>query len=60
MSRADLSLWTIFRLPLLAAGLSLSGLATALFFDGPGDGLASALLSGVPVLTVWALIRRRR
>lgn len=60
MSRRDLSLWAIFRTPLLLAALSLSGLLLALFIDGAGDWIASALLASVVVVTAWALVRRRR
>ena len=59
MSRLDQSLWAIFRAPLLVAVLSLGGLLLALFIDGMGDWIASALLASVIVVTAWALVRRR-
>jgi uncharacterized membrane protein len=59
MSRLDQSLWAIFRTPLVVAVLSLGGLLLALFIDGPGDVVASALLASVVLVTAWALVRRR-
>lgn len=54
------SLWEIFRTPLIVAVLSLIGLVGALLVDGPGDWLGASLLAVSVVVTVWALIRRRR
>jgi hypothetical protein len=40
--------------------LSLTGLIGALLEDGLWDAVFSALLASSVVVTVWALIRRRR
>lgn len=60
MSRKDRSLWAIFRAPLWVFVLSLTGLIGALLEDGAWDAVFSALLASSVVVTVWALIRRRR
>ncbi|WP_425984987.1 hypothetical protein [Brevundimonas sp. TWP1-2-1b1] len=60
MSRKDLSLWAIFGAPILVFALSLTGLIGALLEEGMWDGVFSALLASTVVVTVWALIRRRR
>ncbi|WP_426022675.1 hypothetical protein [Brevundimonas sp. PWP3-1b1] len=60
MSRKDLSLWAIFGAPILVFALSLAGLIGALLEEGMWDGVFSALLASTVVVTVWALIRRRR
>ena len=60
MSRKDLSLWAIFGAPILIFALSLTGLIGALLEEGMWDGVFSALLASTAVVTVWALIRRRR
>ena len=60
MSRKDLSLWGIFGAPILVFALSLTGLIGALLEEGMWDGVFSALLASTAVVTVWALIRRRR
>ena len=62
MSRADLSLWRIFRIPLLLALLSLTGLIGALLDDGLWDGLGAGLLAATLVLATaaWFLQRNRR
>ena len=60
MSRKDLSLWAIFGAPILVFALSLTGLIGALLEEGMWDGVFSALLASTAVVTVWALIRRRR
>ncbi|MBA4807391.1 hypothetical protein [Brevundimonas sp.] len=60
MNRKRLSLWAVFRAPILLFVLSLTGLIGALLQDGAWDGAYSALLASTVVVTVWALIRRRR
>jgi hypothetical protein len=60
VSRKDLSLWGIFGAPILVFALSLTGLIGALLEEGMWDGVFSALLASTAVVTVWALIRRRR
>jgi hypothetical protein len=60
MSRADLSLWRIFRIPLLLVALSLTGLIRALLDDGLWDGLGAALLAATLVIATAAWVRRRR
>jgi hypothetical protein len=60
VSRKDLSLWAIFGAPILVFALSLTGLIGALLEEGMWDGVFSALLASTVVVTVWALIRRRR
>lgn len=60
MSRKDLSAWAIFRVPLVVAVLSLTGLVGALLADGVWDGINAALLGVCVVVTGWALIKRRR
>ena len=60
MSRKDLSLWAIFGAPVVVFVLSLTGLIGALLEEGMWDGVFSALLASTVVVTVWALIRRRR
>ncbi len=60
MSRKDLSLWAIFGAPILVFALSLTGLIGALLEEGMWDWVFSALLASTVVVTVWALIRRRR
>ena len=60
MSRKDLSLWAIFGAPILVFALSLAGLIGTLLEEGMWDGVFSALLASTVVVTVWALIRRRR
>lgn len=59
MSRRDLGLWSIFRLPLLIGALSLIGLVGALLGDGLWDGLGVALLAGGLALTTAAWARQR-
>lgn len=60
MSRRDLSPWAIFRIPVVVAILSLIGLVGALLDDGAWDWIGSGLLAVAVVVTVWALIVRRR
>ena len=60
MSRKDLSAWAIFRVPLVVAVLSLTGLVGALLADGVRDGINAALLGVCVVVTGWALVARRR
>ena len=59
MSRRDLGLWSIFRLPLLIGVLSLVGLIGALLGDGLWDGLGAALLVGGLALATAAWARQR-
>jgi hypothetical protein len=58
-NRKDLSLWGIFRVPIVLFALSLTGLIGALLQDGAWDGVFSALLASTVVVTAWALIRSR-
>jgi hypothetical protein len=51
--------WTIFRVPLLLAAVSLFGLVAALLVDGPVDNLWAAAIA-VPLLVVAAFWIRRR
>lgn len=60
MSRKDLNIWAIFGAPVAVFVLSLTGLIGALLRDGVWDAVFSALLASTVVVTVWALIRRRR
>lgn len=60
LNRKDLGLWAIFRAPLAVAILSLVGLVGALLEDGLWDWLGSLFLAVAVVVTVWALIARRR
>jgi uncharacterized membrane protein YczE len=54
-----LSLWQIFRIPLLLGALSAIGLVSALVGDGPWDVL-SWLMLGIPSgLILWHLWPRR-
>jgi hypothetical protein len=60
MSRKDLNFWAIFGVPAVVFILSLTGLIGALLGDGVWDAVFSTLLASTVVVTVWALIRRRR
>ena len=60
MSRANFSLWRIFRIPLLLVALSLTGLIGALLDDGLWDGLGAGLLAATLVIATVAWLRRRR
>ncbi|RZJ17234.1 MAG: hypothetical protein EON91_10140 [Brevundimonas sp.] len=60
MSRKDLTPWAIFRIPVVVAVLSLIGLVGALLDDGAWDGIGSGLLAVAVVVTIWALVARRR
>ena len=60
MSRADFSLWRIFRIPLLLVALSLTGLIGALLDDGLWDGVGAGLLAATLVIATVAWLRRRR
>lgn len=59
MSRQDLSPGTIFRMPLVLALLSLTGLVGALLADGVWDGIGTALLATVLVAIARARLGRR-
>ena len=59
MSRKDLSLWAIFRTPIVLFVLSLIGLVGALLEEGAWDWVFSALLASTVVVTAWALVRSR-
>ena len=56
----DLTLWAIFRAPIVLFALSLIGLVGALLADGVWDGVYAALLGVCVVVTAWALVARRR
>lgn len=58
-NRKDLSLWAVFRAPIVLFIMSLTGLVGALLEDGAWDGIGSALLTSTVVATVWALVRSR-
>ncbi len=58
MSRADLSLWRIFRVPIFLAMLSLTGLIGALLGDGPWDGLGAGLMAATLLVAIAAWVRR--
>jgi hypothetical protein len=60
MSRAHLSLWQVFRIPLVVAALSLFGLIVALLDDGIWDWIGAAALGVSVAVTAWALVARRR
>lgn len=60
MSRPHLSLWQMFRIPVVVAALSLFGLVAALLDDGAWDWIGAAALGASVVVTVWALAARRR
>ena len=60
MSRAHLSLWQVFRIPLVVAALSLFGLVAALLDDGIWDWIGAAALGVSVAVTAWALVARRR
>ena len=60
MSRKDLSLWAIFRIPVVVGALSLTGLVGALLEEGAWDAVFSALLASTVIVIAWALVRRRR
>jgi len=60
MSRKDLGLVAVFGAPAVIFVLSLIGLIGALVAEGVQDLFYSALLGSTVVVTVWALIRRRR
>ncbi|MFW2342953.1 hypothetical protein [Brevundimonas sp.] len=59
MSRADLSLWRIFRVPIFLAMLSLTGLIGALLGDGPWDRLGAGLMAATLLVAIAAWVRRR-
>ncbi|MFT4253778.1 MAG: hypothetical protein QM608_15000 [Caulobacter sp.] len=59
-SRAYLSLWRVFRIPLALAVLSLFGLVAALLDDGVWDWIGAAALGASVAVTAWALVARRR
>ncbi len=58
-NRKDLSLWAVFRAPIMLFVLSLIGLVGALLEDGAWDAIGSALLASTVVATIWALVRSR-
>ncbi|TAJ45170.1 MAG: hypothetical protein EPO54_06525 [Brevundimonas sp.] len=60
MSRKDLNIWAIFGAPVAVFVLSLTGLIGALLADGVWDAVFSALLASTVIVTVWALVQRRR
>ena len=58
-NRKDLSLWAVFRAPIMLFVLSLIGLVGALLEDGAWDMIGSVLLASGVVATIWALVRSR-
>ncbi|PVM86782.1 hypothetical protein DDF62_17150 [Caulobacter radicis] len=60
MSRPHLTLWQVFRIPIVVAALSLFGLVAALLDDGIWDWIGAAALGVSVAVTVWALVARRR
>ena len=58
-NRKDLSLWAVFRAPIMLFVLSLIGLVGALLEDGAWDMIGSVLLASTVVATIWALVRSR-
>ncbi|WP_292075808.1 MULTISPECIES: hypothetical protein [Brevundimonas] len=55
----DLSLWAIFRAPIVLFTLSLIGLVGALLQDGVWDWAFAALLASPVLATGWAVVRSR-
>lgn len=55
----DLSLWAIFRAPIVLFTLSLIGLVGALLQDGVWDWAFAALLASPILATGWAVVRSR-
>lgn len=55
----DLSLWAIFRAPIVLFALSLIGLVGALLQDGVWDWAFAALLVSPILATGWAVVRSR-
>lgn len=55
----DLTLWAIFRAPIVLFTLSLIGLVGALLQDGVWDWAFAALLASPILATGWAVVRSR-
>ena len=55
----DLTLWAIFRAPIVLFALSLIGLVGALLQDGVWDRAFAALLASPILATGWAVVRSR-
>ncbi|WP_306002035.1 hypothetical protein [Brevundimonas sp. C43] len=55
----DLTLWAIFRAPVVLFTLSLIGLVGALLQDGVWDWAFAALLATPILATGWAVVRSR-
>lgn len=55
----DLTLWAIFRAPIVLFALSLIGLVGALLQDGVWDWAFAALLASPILATGWAAVRSR-
>ena len=55
----DLTLWAIFRAPIVQFALSLIGLVGALLQDGVWDWAFAALLASPILATGWAVVRSR-
>ncbi|WP_404413685.1 hypothetical protein [Brevundimonas vesicularis] len=55
----DLTLWAIFRAPVVLFTLSLIGLVGALLQDGVWDWAFAALLASPILATGWAVVRSR-
>jgi len=54
-----LTLWAIFRAPIVLFALSLIGLVGALLQDGVWDWAFAALLASPILATGWAVVRSR-
>lgn len=55
-----MSLWQVFRWPLLIGVLTTTGLISGLVSDGWGDALAALGLAIPAALAAWLGLRRRR
>ena len=55
----DLTLWAIFRAPIVLFALSLIGLVGALLQDGVWDWVFAALLASPILATGWVVVRSR-
>ncbi|MDX2334830.1 hypothetical protein [Brevundimonas vesicularis] len=55
----DLTLWAIFRAPIVLFALSLIGLVGALLQDGVWDWVFATLLASPILATGWAVVRSR-
>jgi uncharacterized membrane protein YczE len=55
-----MTLWRIFRIPLLIAAVTLVGLLSALLGDGPWDALSWAALALPLAVIAWFWLRPAR